>query len=660
MMILLMLQLLALLFATGATALTQDQLNLFLREGATAFNTAATALVSQDENEFLNHLKSLTTVMQKILDGLEDTPQMSVESLPDFVSAYTTLEGGILNYTRQLKVYHTAHPEEEKSASAKYDLSAIIFAFEKKQFTLLPENAPCKFTDPISAITKDTGAAVHDVMGNNSTSPPYLSSCVVEDASSLVECTTVTSCTKSQPPVLTVTTYLGPDPKLIVSSVQLSGETIVSSATVSQIPSGHEISTSTESNVPATASTTGVDHNLKFGNSTTEGSVGTTTSVPIRTTTLFNNNSSTASDTSELLVTTIISSVFTTFCPKPTTICFGDERCSTLTERTTLTITDCPCTITRTVQSTATSVYSPTPASSESTSELQSEPASKPTSESKSEATSEQSQSSVPHTPEQSESSVESTSEPRNDAAEPTSAPESHITEPTESRTDITEPTSEPQTDISEATSEPPSDVAEPTSEPRSNAAEPTSELQSTVAEPTPGSQSDTGEATLGSQTDTAEPTPEPPSETIAEPTSQSLSESSFVSSPESPNESAVETTPESPSDPMVEPTSVSAGEDAAQGTDVVQTTDVVQAADNAQATDTAQATDIPNETSSTPDTQGDAASESQGAVDATTSEPQSEVVLIPTSESQVSPELANKATTLGPALALALLALLT
>jgi hypothetical protein len=58
---------------------------------------------------------------------------------------------------------------------------------------------------------------------------------------------------------------------------------------------------------------------------------------------------------SNVTVVTEVVDTYTTYCPGPTTITHGSKT-YTVTEATTLTITDCPCTITKPVY-TATSVY---------------------------------------------------------------------------------------------------------------------------------------------------------------------------------------------------------------------------------------------------------------------------------------------------------------
>ncbi|PRT55494.1 hypothetical protein B9G98_03114 [Wickerhamiella sorbophila] len=64
-------------------------------------------------------------------------------------------------------------------------------------------------------------------------------------------------------------------------------------------------------------------------------------------------------------VTTVVTA-FTTYCPEPTTLCPGNGKCYTVTEPTTLTVTDCPCTIpeereTTTTVVTAITTYCPEP-----------------------------------------------------------------------------------------------------------------------------------------------------------------------------------------------------------------------------------------------------------------------------------------------------------
>lgn len=59
----------------------------------------------------------------------------------------------------------------------------------------------------------------------------------------------------------------------------------------------------------------------------------------------------------DTIVTTEVVDVYTTYCPAATEITHGSKT-YTVTEATTLTITDCPCTITRPVTTTS-SVYCP-------------------------------------------------------------------------------------------------------------------------------------------------------------------------------------------------------------------------------------------------------------------------------------------------------------
>ncbi|KID63635.1 hypothetical protein MBR_09870, partial [Metarhizium brunneum ARSEF 3297] len=66
-------------------------------------------------------------------------------------------------------------------------------------------------------------------------------------------------------------------------------------------------------------------------------------------------NNSTA--TGHIVYTTEVVTALTTYCPAPTTLTHGDKT-YTITSATTLTITDCPCTISKPVQPTAV----PTPA----------------------------------------------------------------------------------------------------------------------------------------------------------------------------------------------------------------------------------------------------------------------------------------------------------
>lgn len=50
--------------------------------------------------------------------------------------------------------------------------------------------------------------------------------------------------------------------------------------------------------------------------------------------------------------TTEVVTAYTTYCPEPTTLTHGDKT-YTITEATTLTITDCPCTISKPVLTTS-------------------------------------------------------------------------------------------------------------------------------------------------------------------------------------------------------------------------------------------------------------------------------------------------------------------
>lgn len=49
--------------------------------------------------------------------------------------------------------------------------------------------------------------------------------------------------------------------------------------------------------------------------------------------------------------TTEVVTEYTTFCPEPTTLTYGDKT-YTVTKPTTLTITDCPCTVSRPIETT--------------------------------------------------------------------------------------------------------------------------------------------------------------------------------------------------------------------------------------------------------------------------------------------------------------------
>lgn len=55
-----------------------------------------------------------------------------------------------------------------------------------------------------------------------------------------------------------------------------------------------------------------------------------------------------ASGTNGGTVVTTVVTEFTTYCPEPTSFCVGDGKCYTATGARTITVTDCPCTITTT------------------------------------------------------------------------------------------------------------------------------------------------------------------------------------------------------------------------------------------------------------------------------------------------------------------------
>lgn len=364
----------SLLVVTAAvTALTQDEFNPSLQQVGATFQSAAKAIGSNDENVFNDQLQSLVRVMEKLLDTLVDvTSPMSLDSLPSFVSAYTALESGILDYTQQIKVYQTSHPEMDKTTVGKSGLGSIIYSVQKKQFALLPENAPCKFIDAISTASNKAEDSINEVMDSNYATAS-LPDCVVNSDDDLLESggpdsssasstgkSPVPSLTESEPTALTVTSFMDSETTitdLVSCNVCVSKKskmTNIISSTLSPTLSKSSLYDTSKTDLNAESTATSVSSGIFRNSSTitqTTDRATTSISTPYS---VLPTGPSPAPNTTEHQFTTIVTTAFTTFCPEPTTFCYGDDKCSTVTESTTLTITDCPCTVVVPLETTST------------------------------------------------------------------------------------------------------------------------------------------------------------------------------------------------------------------------------------------------------------------------------------------------------------------